>query len=143
VGELLHFYESQKVRVIILSEYGLTPAKQVIYPNRALRQKGWLSIKNELGLEYLDCGGSPAFCLTDHQIAHVYFNRQDAIRFQSPQRNGKPRRSGKSNLGGKERASMGSIMNGRAILYCSRGRMPGLPITIGWTTPSPPTLPVV
>jgi len=77
VGELLDFYESQDVRVIILSEYGLTPADEVIYPNRILREKGWLNIKNELGLEYLDCGGSPAFCLTDHQVAHVYLNRSD------------------------------------------------------------------
>ena len=61
-GELLDFYKARNVRVVILSEYGLTPARRVIYPNRALRQKGWLNIKKELGLEYLDCGGSDAFC---------------------------------------------------------------------------------
>ncbi len=77
VGDLLAFYQSRKVRVIILSEYGLTPAKRVIYPNRALRQKGWLQIKKELGLEYLDCGGSDAFALTDHQISHFYLNRKE------------------------------------------------------------------
>lgn len=77
VGDLLAFYESRKVRVVILSEYGLTEAKRVIYPNRALRRKGWLNIKDELGLEYLDCGGSDAFALTDHQVAHVYLNRKD------------------------------------------------------------------
>ncbi|MEC9123588.1 MAG: alkaline phosphatase family protein, partial [Verrucomicrobiota bacterium] len=42
-----------------------------------LRQQGWLSLKDELGLEYLDCGGSEAFALTDHQVAHVYLNRRD------------------------------------------------------------------
>lgn len=77
VGELIEFYESREVRPLILSEYGLTPAKRVIYPNRALRSRGWLGIKNELGLEYLDCGGSEAFCLTDHQVAHVYLHRSD------------------------------------------------------------------
>jgi len=107
VGELLHFYESQNVRVIILSEYGLTAAKQVIYPNRALRQKGWLSIKNELGLEYLDCGGSPAFCLTDHQIAHVYLNRQDDA-FVSKVRKEMESLEGVAKVfSGKERASIG------------------------------------
>ena len=44
VGDLLAFYKSLNVGVIILSEYGLTPAKRVIYPNRTLRKKGWLNI---------------------------------------------------------------------------------------------------
>lgn len=77
VGDLLSFYESRDVKVVILSEYGLTQAKRVSYPNRALRKMGWLNIKNELGLEYLDCGGSDGFALTDHQIAHIYLNRKD------------------------------------------------------------------
>ena len=77
VGELLEFYHSRNVAVIILSEYGITPANKVIYPNLALRKKGWLNIKKELGLEYLDCGGSSAFALTDHQVAHIYLNRKD------------------------------------------------------------------
>ena len=73
-GNLITFLENRGVRVVVLSEYGITEAKKVIYPNRALRTKGWLSIKNELGLEYLNCGGSRAFAITDHQIAHVYLN---------------------------------------------------------------------
>jgi len=78
VGEMLAFYQSRGVEVIILSEYGLTPAKRVIYPNRALRNHGWLNIKEELGLEYLDCGGSAAFALTDHQVAHLYLNSKES-----------------------------------------------------------------
>ncbi len=74
VGNLIAFLESRGVRVAILSEYGITEARKVIYPNRALRTKGWLSIKDELGLEYLNCGGSRAFAITDHQIAHLYLN---------------------------------------------------------------------
>jgi predicted AlkP superfamily pyrophosphatase or phosphodiesterase len=73
-GNLIDFLEKRGVRVAILSEYGVTEARKVIYPNRALREKGWLSLKDELGLEYLDCGGSRAFALTDHQIAHLYLN---------------------------------------------------------------------
>jgi predicted AlkP superfamily pyrophosphatase or phosphodiesterase len=73
-GNLIDFLERRGIRVVILSEYGITEANQVIYPNRALRAKGWLNLKDELGLEYLDCGGSRAFALTDHQIAHVYLN---------------------------------------------------------------------
>ncbi len=77
VGDLLSFYQERGVRVMMLSEYGITPAKKVIYPNRALRKLGYLNIKKELGLEYLDCGGSAAFALTDHQVAHVYINRNE------------------------------------------------------------------
>jgi len=76
-GELIDFYESRGVRVVILSEYGITPANKVIYPNRTLREKGWLNLKRELGLEYLDCGGSKVFALTDHQVAHLYLSTQD------------------------------------------------------------------
>ncbi len=71
-GDLISFYEKKGIRLAILSEYGITEVQKVIYPNRIFRKKGWLSIKDELGLEYLDCGGSQAFAITDHQIAHIY-----------------------------------------------------------------------
>ncbi len=77
VGDLIDFYEKKGVRVAILSEYGITKANQVVFPNRIFRRNGWLNIKEELGLEHLDCGGSQAFALTDHQVAHVYLNRKD------------------------------------------------------------------
>ena len=75
-GDLISFYEKKEIRVLILSEYGITEVDNVIYPNRVFRKEGWLSIKNELGLEYLDCGGSQAFAITDHQVAHIYLNDQ-------------------------------------------------------------------
>jgi predicted AlkP superfamily pyrophosphatase or phosphodiesterase len=43
-----------------------------VHLNRVLRREGWLSIKDELGCETLDQGGSAAFAIADHQIAHVY-----------------------------------------------------------------------
>ena len=72
--DLIHFYESRGVRVLVLSEYGISPVTRPIHLNRLFRERGWLSIKNELGLETLDCGGSRAFAVADHQIAHVYVN---------------------------------------------------------------------
>ena len=79
VGDLIDFYEKKGIRVVILSEYGITKASKVIFPNRIFRRKGWVNVKDELGLEYLDCGGSQAFALTDHQVAHVYLNRKDEV----------------------------------------------------------------
>ncbi|QTN30995.1 alkaline phosphatase family protein [Akkermansiaceae bacterium] len=74
VTDLIRFYESRGVKVMLLSEYGISPVDKPIHLNRLFREKGWLSIKNELGRETLDCGGCKAFAVADHQIAHVYVN---------------------------------------------------------------------
>lgn len=74
VTDLISFYESRDIRVLLLSEYGISPVDQPIHLNRLFRQKGWLSIKNELGRETLDTGGCKAFAVADHQVAHIYIN---------------------------------------------------------------------
>ncbi len=74
VTDLIRYYESRNVRVLVLSEYGISPVNQPIHLNRLFRQKGWLQIKDELGRETLDCGASRAFAIADHQVAHVYVN---------------------------------------------------------------------
>ena len=120
VGDLIRFYNSRNVGVVILSEYGLTPAKRVVYPNRALRKKGWLNIKKELGLEYLDCGGSSAFALTDHQVTHVYLNQKDDS-FQSQVRAELEKLDGVAKvICGKERSQYG-LNHERAGDLCIAG----------------------
>lgn len=42
--------------------------------HRVLRQHGYLSIREERGLELLDAGTYQAFALADPQLAHVYVN---------------------------------------------------------------------
>ncbi len=74
VTDLISYYESRSIRVMLLSEYGISPVDQPIHLNRLFREKGWLSIKDELGRETLDYGGCKAFAVADHQIAHVYVN---------------------------------------------------------------------
>ena len=74
VGDLLDFFASRSVKVIILSEYGITPVDSPIHLNRLFRSNGWLAIKDELGLEMLDCGASKVFAVADHQVAHIYVN---------------------------------------------------------------------
>lgn len=77
VGRLLdHFSDA---RVMILSEYGITPVDTPVHINRALREKGLISVREELGRQLLDCGASRAFAVADHQIAHVYVNDPDAL----------------------------------------------------------------
>ncbi len=72
VGELLGFYQDRGVRVIVLSEYGITQVTSAVHPNRILRDAGLLEVKVDLGREYLDVARSRAFAVADHQVAHVY-----------------------------------------------------------------------
>jgi predicted AlkP superfamily pyrophosphatase or phosphodiesterase len=80
VGELLDFFHAREVRVVLLSEYGITNVRTPVHLNRLLRQQGlltqrdWVSVKDELGLELLDCGASRVFAVADHQVAHIYLN---------------------------------------------------------------------
>jgi len=60
----------------VLSEYGITKVHRPIHINRALREAGWIRIREELGRELLDAGACQAFAVADHQIAHIYV--QDA-----------------------------------------------------------------
>lgn len=73
-GDLIAYYESRDVQVIVLSEYGITPVSRPIHLNRVLRENGLITVREELGRELLDPGASIAFAVADHQIAHVYVN---------------------------------------------------------------------
>lgn len=72
VGQLIADTNRDGARVIVLSEYGITPVTIPVHVNRALRQAGLLGIRVEEGGELLDVPQSRAFAVADHQIAHVY-----------------------------------------------------------------------
>ena len=72
VGDLIDYYEQRGTRVIVLSEYGIVPVSRPVHPNRVLRAAGLVAYRMELGREVIDIGGSEAFAMADHQIAHVY-----------------------------------------------------------------------
>ena len=76
---LIRFYEDRGCQVIVLSEYGLHDVSQPIHVNRALRERGLIAVRDELGLELLDAGASAAFAVADHQVAHVYVNDPSRI----------------------------------------------------------------
>lgn len=74
VGDLIDFFGKRSVKVVVLSEYGITEVDTAIHLNRLFRKEGWITIKEELGLELLDCGASRVFAVADHQVAHIYLN---------------------------------------------------------------------
>jgi predicted AlkP superfamily pyrophosphatase or phosphodiesterase len=78
-GELIEAAEKQGMRVIALSEYGITKVSGAVAVNRALRDAGWLAVRQELGRELLDPGASDAFAVTDHQVAHIYVSRPELL----------------------------------------------------------------
>ncbi len=71
-GELIAAARRIDAEVIALSEYGITPVRGSISLNRILRESGFLRVHSALNGELLDAGGSRAFAVCDHQIAHVY-----------------------------------------------------------------------
>ena len=74
VGDLIDLFSKSGVQVVLLSEYGITNVDTPIHLNRTFRKQGWLTVKDELGLEILDAGASKVFAVADHQVAHVYLN---------------------------------------------------------------------
>lgn len=73
-GDLLDFFQERSVTAVLLSEYGIGAVDRPIHLNRLFREQGWLTVKEELGRELLDCGASRVFAVADHQVAHVYCN---------------------------------------------------------------------
>jgi predicted AlkP superfamily pyrophosphatase or phosphodiesterase len=78
-GTLIADAERDGAAVIVLSEYGIGAVDTPIHINRALREAGWLLVRQEQGGEHLDPAASAAFAVADHQIAHIYVQRPDLI----------------------------------------------------------------
>ena len=70
---LLAAAEEDGARRIVLSEYSFVPVRRAVAPNRALREAGFLAVREVAGGEYLHAGDSRAFAIVDNQVAHVYF----------------------------------------------------------------------
>jgi len=78
-GDLIADAQRDGARVIVLSEYGITPVSTPIHINRALREAGLLSVRVEDGGELLDAPQSKAFAVADHQLAHIYVQESQMI----------------------------------------------------------------
>ena len=136
-GDLIADAERDGARVIVLSEYGISPVSTPIHINRALREAGLLRVRVEDGGELLDVPQSRAFAVADHQIAHIYVAEPDLI--------GEVKRivaalPGVEHVLDRERAGArsGSIIRIRANSSRWRGTMPGSPTITGSTTAGAP-----
>jgi len=57
---------------LAVSEYAMTEATGVVYPNIDLRRAGLLATRESADGEVIDFAASRAFAMVDHQCAHVY-----------------------------------------------------------------------
>jgi predicted AlkP superfamily pyrophosphatase or phosphodiesterase len=64
--------QDQGYNVIIFGDYPIAAATDVVFPNRTLRRHGWLRTRQVKRMLYPYLPGSQAFCVVDHQIAHVH-----------------------------------------------------------------------
>jgi predicted AlkP superfamily pyrophosphatase or phosphodiesterase len=78
-GELIAFAEGSGQRIVVLSEYGIAAVDRPVAINRALREAGFLVVREEDGGELLDPVASLAFAVADHQIAHVYIAAANVV----------------------------------------------------------------
>jgi predicted AlkP superfamily pyrophosphatase or phosphodiesterase len=72
VARLLAQAQGQGYNTIVFGDYPITAATGVAFPNRMLRQQGWLRTRRVKEMLYPYLAGSQAFCVVDHQIAHVH-----------------------------------------------------------------------
>ena len=78
-GRLIELFRERGLRIIVLSEYGITAVERPVHVNRRLREAGLLAIKEDLGREYLDTATCAAFAVADHQVAHVYVQEKERL----------------------------------------------------------------
>ena len=70
---MIEYADKKGMRIIVVSEYGITKSTDAVHINRALRRAGLIAVRpEEYGREILDAGASEAFAMADHQVAHVY-----------------------------------------------------------------------
>jgi len=73
-GDIIDVAEKHGIQTVVVSEYGLVPVSRAVHINRALREAGWLVVRDGPYGEMLMPGQSKAFAVADHQLAHVYVN---------------------------------------------------------------------
>lgn len=79
-GQLIDYAANNAYQVVVLSEYGISKVQRVCHLNRLFRERGWLRVRDELGLELLDAGASKVFAVVDHQLAHIYVQDKSLLK---------------------------------------------------------------
>lgn len=71
LARLVAAAEDAGYRVVIFGDYAITDVHAPVFPNRALREAGLLTLRDIRGMLYPDLAACRAFAVVDHQVAHV------------------------------------------------------------------------
>lgn len=124
-GELIEAADRDGARVIVLSEYAVTHVSTPIHINRALRDAGFIRVREELGRELLDPAASGAFAVCDHQIAHIYVGSNDLVA---------PVKTVVQNLPGVERVLDGQARTNEGLDHARAGDLVAIARPEAWFT---------
>lgn len=64
-----------QTQFLLISEYGFNDVNGAVPINRILREKELLKVRTIKNKEYIDFEYSEAFALVDHQVAHIFLNK--------------------------------------------------------------------
>ncbi len=77
LAPLVEMARNEKARIAICGDYSMSAVNKAVMPNLALRDAGLLKTKpDHNGKLVVDYDHSAAFAMADHQIAHVYADKQ-------------------------------------------------------------------
>jgi len=79
VGLIRDAAEETDTRLVVFSEYGLSPVSRPVHLNRRFRERDWLQVRAGPFGEQLDVPKSEVVAAADHQVAHVYVRDSDRI----------------------------------------------------------------
>ncbi len=77
IKELSQISEVLGYDLIVLSDYGADFVTSARYPNKILKENGFIKTYNVGKYEYIDLYESDAFALCDHQIAYVFCKKEN------------------------------------------------------------------
>lgn len=77
ISAMADVFASARLLWLVASEYVIRPVTHVTYPNRVLRESGFLQVETRDDGEHLDLRNSSAWALVDHQFAHVFVGDGD------------------------------------------------------------------
>jgi len=76
---LLDHASAHGYEVLLFGDYAIQPARQVVYPNRALREASLLPVRTVRGRAYPDFFSPGAFAMVDHEVAHIHVDGPERI----------------------------------------------------------------
>lgn len=107
--------------ILIFGDYAIEPVSRVVYPNRLLREKGFMLTRSIRGMAYPDLFAGRAFALVDHQIAQVYIPSPADVPAVRDALSGLPGVAAVLDANGRQKAGLQHARSGELVLLAEKG----------------------